>query len=492
MAAETKTPISLEEHKEDVEVQSVPIYSAEESQAQKSLLWKLDLVILPLLALSYLMAYMDRNNIGYARLMGLQEGLNLSDQQFYNIIMVFYSGYLACIFVGNLFIRKLGPKIMLGFAVVAFGVLVCCMCEARGYGDLIGLRFGIGAAEALLQSTPLYMAIWYGRDELGKRIAIFYSATTISGVFSGLISYGVQSGLEGADGRPSWQWLFIIEGVIAVAIGLANAAFLPTFPDRKQTSRFISELEIKVALQRSLEYNSQRVKFESGQIIKSLLDPKTYLLALLAACNSTLLASTGAFLPTIVKEFGYSKVQAQLFTIIPYACAFFSMLAIGHLSDYYHNKAWFILGSLTSCALGLIILISTTGKEVSMFGASLLVAGAYPAAVLQIAWIQITFCGNTKRAISWGIAMIVGQGLSMSGAQIYTHPPRFFMGHGILLGFVVMGMISTVTARFLMARANKQRDRELREYEGRGEEHPDVGKSFEETCDDHIKFRYTL
>jgi MFS family permease len=222
------------------------------------------------------------------------------------------------------------------------------------------------------------------------------------------------------------------------------------------------------------------------------LDPKTYLLGLLSGCNATLLASTGAFLPTIVQEFGYSKIRTQLFTIIPYACAFVSMLAVGYLSDHYRSKSWFILGSLTSCATGLVILLSTTGKQVGVFAACLLVAGAYPAAVLQITWIQISFCGNTKRAFSWGLAMVVAQGMSMSGAQIYTTPPRFFKGHGILLGFVVLGMTCTAAARFLMARANKRRDAELAEYEARGQEHLDTAKSFEETCDNHIKFRYAL
>ncbi|OQV00283.1 hypothetical protein CLAIMM_05801 [Cladophialophora immunda] len=462
--------------KEEVEVQPLQGMSGQERQVQKSLLKKLDLLVLPLLALSYLMAYLvssplvdvmvdqahdreggqDRNNIGYARLMGLQEGLEISDQHFYNIIMVFYSGYLVCVFAGNLLIRKVGPKVMLGSAVVVFGLIVCCMTEARGYGDLIGLRFGVGCAEALLQSTPLYMAIWYGRDEIGKRVgkstagpdaayklrhaddlvAIFYSATTISGVFSGLISYGVQKDLE--------------------------------------------------------EYNAQTARFEPKQIVKSLLDPKTYLLAILSGTNATLLACTGAFLPTIVNEFGYSKVDAQLFTIIPYACAFFSMLAIGFLSDYYRNKSWFILGSLASCVLGLVILISTAGKEVGMLGACLLVAGTYPSSVLQIAWIQMNSCGNTKRAISWGFAMIVAQGMSMSGAQIYTRPPRYFEGHGILLGFVVLAMTCTIAARALMARANTRKDREVSDYERRGEGHPGVGLSFEETCDDHINFRYIL
>lgn len=121
--------------------------------------------------------------------MGLQKDLKMSDKQFYNVVMIFCkskarelvslnpsltvfedSGYLACIFMGNLSIRKLGPRIVLGFAVTTFGVFVCCMSKARSYGDLIGLRFGIGAAEALLQSAPLYLSIWYGRDELGKRI----------------------------------------------------------------------------------------------------------------------------------------------------------------------------------------------------------------------------------------------------------------------------------------------------------------------------------
>ncbi len=168
------------------------------------------------------------------------------------------------------------------------------------------------------------------------------------------------------------------------------------------------------------------------------------------------------------------------------------MIAVGILSDRLRNKSWFIIGSLTSCAIGLIVLMSTTGKEAGMVGTSLLVMGAYPSAVLQIAWIQITFCGNTKRAVSWGMAMIFGQGLSMVGAQIYTTPPRFFEGHGTLLGFIVMGLVSTIAARGVMAKANRRRDEELTESAQRGEVHPGEAKSYEETCDHHVNFRYIL
>lgn len=238
--------------------------------------------------------------------------------------------------------------------------------------------------------------------------------------------------------------------------------------------------------------HSSGATFQRWQIKASLLDVKTWLLSLLAGANSTLLAATGAFLPTIVKGFGYDNVDAQLFTVIPYACAFVTMLVVAILSDRFHIKSWFILGSLTCSGIGLIILLATTGKEAGMVGTSLLVMGAYPSAVLQITWIQITFCGNTKRAVSWGMAMIFGQGLSMSGAQIYTKPPRFFMGHGILLGFVVVGMVSTYVARLIMIKENKRRDEECRQYAQRGEVHPDDERSFEELCDGHVNFRYTL
>jgi hypothetical protein len=80
----------------------------------------------------------------------------------------------------------------------------------------------------------------------------------------------------------------------------------------------------------------------------------------------------------------------------------------------------------------------------------------------------------------------------MSGAQIYKDPPRFFMGHGVLIGYVIMGLVCTIVARFLMIRDNRKRDEILRDCQATGERHPDVGKDYEETCDKHINFRYIL
>ncbi|KAH8701746.1 retrograde regulation protein 2 [Talaromyces proteolyticus] len=446
------------------------------------MIMKLDIVLLTLMSLAYLVAYLDRNNIGNARLMNFEKDLKLSSQQFYNATMVYYAGYLTVVFPANLLLRKVGPKYLLGSAVILFGLFVCCICSARGYADLVGLRYGIGCAEAMLQTTPLYMVAWYGRNELGKRVGIFYSVATLSGVFSSFIAYGIQKDLTIPGKRPAWQWLFLVEGVLALAVGLIMILLLPSFPDRVKSSWLFSKQEIDWAIKRNAGF----------QVKLSLLDPNTYLMGFVNIASATMLASIGVFMPTIVKSFGFSPVRAQLFTAIPYACGFVSMIGIGILSDRYQNKGFFILGSFTSCVLGLVILLSTTTMQAGMAGVCFLVLGAYPAVILVIAWIQISFCGSTKRAVSWGVAMVFGQGFSLLGTQIYTTPPRFVKGHATLLGLVVWAMLSTVASMWIMAARNRGKERALRECAERGEQHPDSGKSLEETCDSHVNFRYTL
>lgn len=214
--------------------------------------------------------------------------------------------------------------------------------------------------------------------------------------------------------------------------------------------------------------------------------------AFLSAAASLILAAVSAFLPSIITTYGYTAVTAQLFTVIPYACAFVSINVIGILTDRFNNKGFFIFGCFSCSALGLIIQLAHPSNGVKLFGACLLVMGGYPAAVAQIAWIQVNFCGFTKRAVSWGVAMLFGQGFSMLAAQVYDGPPAYVKGHAVLLGFTLWAMLNTAGLHFLMKAQNKKRDRILEEYRERGEAHPDFERSLEEMGDDHISFRYVL
>lgn len=180
------------------------------------------------------------------------------------------------------------------------------MSLSKNTQTVLGLRFLVGCSESLIQSAVIFLSIWYRRDELCTRIALFYSAATLSGCFSGLITYGVQKNLGGTSGRHSWQWLFIIEGSLALGVGLVIWVLMPKSPEKIKKHWLFGKEEIDYAVHRSQASNEIHTKLDLKQVQAVLLDPKTYFFAFLGATNSTILASVGAFLPSIIKEFGYS------------------------------------------------------------------------------------------------------------------------------------------------------------------------------------------
>lgn len=184
-------------------------------------------------------------------------------------------GYAVSMFPANLTARKFKPNRSLGVAVVFFGICCCGMAEAKNYATILGLRICLGIGQGFIQMAPIYCSLWYRRDELATRscellsspknfwrfafepdnfIAIYYACATLSGAFGGLIAYGVQSNLGSPDGRKPWSWLFLIEGILAIGIGLIVIVALPRFPDdlhrrEKRHWLFTSE-EIDVAYNR--------------------------------------------------------------------------------------------------------------------------------------------------------------------------------------------------------------------------------------------------
>lgn len=185
-------------------------------------------------------------------------------------------GYAVSMFPANLTARKFKPNRSLGVAVVFFGICCCGMAEARNYATILGLRICLGIGQGFIQMAPIYCSLWYRRDELATRscelhilssceavkflprltrfIAIYYACATLSGAFGGLIAYGVQSDLGSQGGRKPWSWLFLIEGVLAIGIGLLVILALPRFPDdlhrREKNHWLFTSEEIDLAYNR--------------------------------------------------------------------------------------------------------------------------------------------------------------------------------------------------------------------------------------------------
>ncbi|KAL2436723.1 High-affinity nicotinic acid transporter [Exophiala dermatitidis] len=465
---------------------------------EKRLLRKADFVIIPLFSIVHLVSYLDRNSIGNARIMGLQKDLHMTAGQFYNCLTMFFIGYGISMFPANLTAKKFKPNRSLGVACMFFGVCLCGMAEAKNYSTILALRILLGCGQGFVQMAMIYCSIWYRRDEMATRTGIFYACATLSGAFGGLIAYGVQANMASPTGRLTWSWLFLIEGVLAVSIGLAVVIVLPRFPDdlhrRGKGHWLFNQEEIDLAHNRYAAYNIEREKFRPRQLLAVVKDIKTYFFGFVQGAAVLGVSVVGSFLPTFIHDFGFNPVHTQLFSVIPYTCAFVTVIVTGYISDRLNVKGPIIFTSCCVAMLGYILLM-TVGSTVARVVATCLVTSAcYPIGNLLPVWLSINTPGFTKRGGTWAFSEVFGVAFSIMGTRIYTNPPRYLGGHGTVLGIFTLGAVNVAAAYFWMRYQNNKKEHILNEYAHRGQIHPHIAemRTLEQLEDEHISFRYVL
>lgn len=162
------------------------------------------------------------------------------------------------------------------------------------------------------------------------------------------------------------------------------------------------------------------------------------------------------------------------------------------LADRLDKRAVPFLVCMITTVIGVVIVLATTNKTALVAGCCFVAAGAYPATVICATWLVNSHAGYTKKCTAWAVAQVFTQSYSIIATQIYDNPPRYFKGHGVLLGINVVGALSAAICYFMMKRENAKRDQTARDWELRGEENPENCKTYEELCDYHPQFRYKL
>lgn len=204
------------------------------------------------------------------------------------------------------------------------------------------------------------------------------------------------------------------------------------------------------------------------------------------------LSSIGVFLPTFIRDFGFSTLDAQLFSVIPYGCAFFTLLGLCYASDRLNVKGPFVIFGFTLSAIGYAMLLGVKQTAVKIVAVCFITSGMYPAVVLLLTWMAINTGGFTKRATTWAMGEILSQLFSIMGSNIYVNGPRYVKGHSVVLAFAAFAIVDSAILMVVFRRMNKKRDETLEEYASRGEVHPHSNRSLEDELDFHINFRYSL
>lgn len=213
---------------------------------QQRITRKFDTHIIPWLFAIWLLAFIDRSNIGNARIDGLADDLKLDGDKFNIALTVFYIPYVLVDVPSNWLVKYFGANYYLPGLLIAWGIVGMCTGFVTDYNGLLACRFFLGLCEGgLLGGMILYLSMFYRRHELLFRIGMFYCAAPLSGAFGGLLATGLAR-IHYA-GYNRWPWIFIVEGAVTVAYGLVVIFFLPPTPSR---ARFLSESDREAAVDR--------------------------------------------------------------------------------------------------------------------------------------------------------------------------------------------------------------------------------------------------
>lgn len=433
---------------EELEKGSAVQVSSTEKNLTRKVLWKLDTRILPVLAVLFLCSFLDRTNVGNARLYNLEEDIGITDQQYDQGLAVFYATYILSEIPSNLILKKLTPQIWLPCLTFFWGVSAMCLGFVQNFAGFVGVRALLGLTEGgLLPGIVLYLSTIYTRGELALRIGVFYTAASLSGAFGGLLARGIaEIGTRGGLNR--WRWIFVIEGLFTALVGIA-AYFL--LPNGAGSAKFLTPEERQFALSRlhagsSHGDGSHREKeaserFSWSEVARGVFSAQTWLTASAYFGILSGLYSFGLFLPTIIAGLGYTANEAQLWSVIPYAVASVVTVCTAFLSDRFRVRGLVMLCSLPLAIVGYGVIANTNNNKVKYGMTFLMATGLYSSVPPVLGWLSNNSAGHYKRATTSALQLAIANCGGFVAVFIYpkTQGPAYHEGHTVILGLLCAG-----------------------------------------------------
>ncbi len=375
----------------------------EESVAYGKVLWRL----LPFLFLCYVFAYLDRVNVGFAKLQMMSD-LGLSEAVYGLGAGIFFVGYLLFEVPSNIVMLKVGARLWITRIMVTWGLISAAMMFVTSPTSFYVLRFLLGVAEAgFIPAILLYLTYWFPATRCGKVTALFLTGIPMSGVIGGPLSGYIMSAMGGVHGLAAWQWLFVLEGIPTVLLGLAAFFFLD---DRISDAKWLTERQ-KSILEKNLAQDAHGKKLHS--LRDGFTNPRVWLLSFIYLFFTMGLYGVSFWLPTIVKASGVADpLTIGLLTAIPYAAATVAMILTGRSSDARHERRWHLSLAGIAGAVGLVLSVAYAhDTQIAMLALTLATMGIMTT-ISQFWTLPPTILGGAAAAAGIALANSIG---SVSG-----------------------------------------------------------------------------
>ncbi|KAI1461617.1 MFS general substrate transporter [Annulohypoxylon moriforme] len=410
---------------------------------EKKLLLKTDLRVVPILFIVYLAAFLDRVNISNALTMGLPAELGLEGQQSNIALCIFFVPYILFEVPSNVLMKKLNPHVWLSGCILCFGIIMLCQGFVQSYSGLLATRFFLGLAEAGIFPGSFYLiSFWYTKEEAQKRFTVYWSSTILSGAFGGLLTSAIAE-MNHIRGLSSWRWVFILEGIATVLIGILAFFCITDFP---REAKWLSPEERAFLLKKTKTDESRVVPVTPKDVLDFLLTPKAWLGAFMYFSVLVTCYSLSYFTPTIIQTLGYSTIETQLHSVPPFAAAFGFAMVLAYLSDKARMRSPFIFLGLALLITGLSIVMTTHGSShfsAEYAGICLAAMGSFGIGGMIICWYVMNLRGHVERSI--GTAWMIGfgncGGIVATFLFVKKDAPYYHTGYTVCLSMVCLCVV---------------------------------------------------
>ncbi|ORY67804.1 major facilitator superfamily domain-containing protein [Pseudomassariella vexata] len=427
----------------------------------EKVLRKIDFRIVPILFVTYLLQYLDKNSLNFSSVYGLEEGTNLKGQDYSWLVgSIFYFGYLIAQFPSSYLLQKLPIGRFVSITTILWGIILMTTPGCTSFAGIATNRFLLGLTEAVVNPAFVWiMSIWYTAAEQPLRLEIYYCTNGLATMFGGLIGYAVG---HITTGLARWMYVFIIFGSISTAWGVISLIFLPDLP---ATAKFLNQKEKAIATDR-VSRNRQGIKnhhFKKHQAIQCAKDPKTWILFVMATGAQIPNAALTSFTSLIVKSFGFDTLGTQYLQIPGGAVQFLALIGGGFICTKWprHSRCPTMIVANSICILGAALLVGLPddnkwGRLVALWLCYFQGLGFS----MSLTMISSNVAGSTKKQLTAAVLFTGYCVGNIIGPQTFlsSEAPGYHSAYiAMLIGYSVK-LVSIVILYIYMYRSNKARD----------------------------------
>jgi MFS family permease len=462
---------------------------------EKSVIRKLDFSIMPLLIAGFFVLQLDRGNVGNALTDLFLTEVGITQLQFNIGNQLLSLGIVLLELPSNLILYRVGPQKWISCQIVCWGLVATfqAFIKGKGVGVYYATRLLLGLLEAGFIPAGLYtLTQWYKRNETSRRFTAFFLGNMTASAASGLIAYGILQ-MRGIAGLSGWQWMFLIEGIITIVIGIVFILFMPHSPANPSnilghsyfTSREIHILTHRVAIDNPAQSSGH--KYVKWADIKAAFSRwYIYPQLIVSFCCIAIISPLGTYQPSIIASYGYDRLQANALSSVGNWIVIALNLSFGWIADKTQRRGLLILlAAVLSFAFCLATrqLATSTSRDLKYGILTCTTLWGSVAHPLNGSWLAVNISNPAERSITMALLIMTANAAGLAGAQIFQSydAPHYRTGFTVILTLASVALVFSIGSNAQYLWLNKKLARKELEKEERGE------VMFEES-----KWRYSL